>query len=462
MGLGLFGGGVGAVRFWCDLGSEVIVTDLRSKEELAPSLEMLQGLECEYVFGQHREEDFKHADLVVVNPAVKPENDFVRLARSAGAEILTEVGLVCRLAHGPLLAVTGSNGKSTTTALLGAMLKAANAGTLVGGNLGGSLLPQMAGHLPSAPIVLELSSAQLHYLRPQEVAPEVAVITNLSPNHLDWHRSVLHYYEAKRNLLRFQTSRQFAVLSHDDEVLREWAEECEAETVLTALQDPGTENAGFLSSGLDPSSHIMVRLAGEEKAVAPLSALQLPGAHNAANALQAAAAAFCYTKTAQPVHKGLATFHGLPHRLEEIAVVRGVTFVNDSISTTPESTLCALQSYDEPKVLIAGGYDKQTPFAELGKAIAEQTEAVVLVGSTAGAIRAAIEDALLKTREQEVASPLIVDAGPDFDNAVRIAAELCPKGGVVLLSPACASYDMFTNFEQRGDVFRRLVENLGE
>lgn len=464
MGLGLFGGGVGAARFWSGLGSAVTVTDLRSAEELAPSLRQIEDLDIRFVLGEHRDEDFKNADLVVVNPAVKPENRYIRLARAAGAEIITEVGLVFRLAKGPILGVTGSNGKSTTTALLGEILKRHNPGTLVGGNLGGSLLPELKDHLPSAPLVLELSSFQLHYLKLQSIAPQVAVITNLSPNHLDWHKTVLSYYEDKRNILRFQNATDWAVVNVEDPTLREWTETCRARLLRVARDDPGSEHACYIK---DAAIH--VRLDGETTQLAPLSSLRLPGRHNELNALQAAGAAFVFSRDADAVREGLSAFRGLPHRLEEVGAVGDVRFINDSIATTPESAICALHAFKEPKVIIAGGYDKGVSFDALGKAILERAEAVVLVGQTATAIREAVQKAMQELlREQKVVGdsryderePLVIDAGPDFDSAVRVAREICPAGGVVLLSPACASYDMFINFEQRGEVFRRLVEQM--
>jgi len=452
MGLGLFGGGVGAARFWRELGSEVTVTDLRSAETLAPSLAQIADLGCRLVLGEHREEDFKGRDLVVVNPAVKPDNKYVRLARSAGADIVTEVGLVFRLARSPVLGVTGSNGKSTTTAILGAMLAQHDPRTLVGGNLGGSLLPAMKEHVPSAPIVLELSSFQLHYLKPQATSPAIAVITNLSPNHLDWHGTVLRYYEDKRLILRFQTADDTAVLNAEDPTLAAWAEACAARVISVARTDPQTPHACFLRG----ESAIVMRLDGEETALGPIAALRIPGRHNVINALLAAAAAFAYSRDPRAIRQGLAGFQGLPHRLEHVGTVDGVRFINDSIATTPESAICALDAFAGPKVIIAGGYDKGIPMDAFGSAIREKAHAVILVGQMSAALRGAIE-------AQASDRPLlpILDAGVDFESAVRLAKEACPAGGTVLLSPACASYDMFTNFEERGDRFRALVQGMG-
>ncbi len=460
MGLGLFGGGVGAARFWSELGAEVTVTDLRTAEELAPSVTALEGTNCRFILGEHREEDFRRCDLVVVNPAVRPDNRLLRLARSCGARITTEIGLVWRLASGPILAVTGTAGKSTTVSLLGAMIKAFDPRTLVGGNLGGSLLPEIKRHPPSAPIVLELSSFQLHYLKPQRIAPEVAVVTNLAPNHLDWHGTALRYYEDKRNIIRYQQPTQWAVLNAEDVALRQWAAEAPARVIYVGRSDPERADACFVSGMLADDqtpphgAHIIMRLQGDEQPLAEVSALRLRGPHNLLNALQAAAAAYVFCRAPRAVLAGLTAFGGLPHRLEEIATWRGIKFINDSKATTPEATILALRSFAGAVVLIAGGSDKGASFAALGAAIAKYAAAVVLLGDTAARIKAEILRAA-----GEVAPP-IYEEGDDFAGAVRKAAEACPAGGVVLLSPACASFDMFANYESRGERFREIVQSL--
>ncbi len=449
MGLGLFGGGLGAARFWRGLGADVTVTDLRTAEQLAPSVKALEGSGCRLVLGRHEKEDFTNTDLLVVNPAVKPSNEYIRLARSAGAQVMTETGIAFRMFHGPLIAVTGSNGKSTTTSLLGAMCSAHDEGTLVGGNIGGSLLEAMSTHTPSSPIVAELSSFQLHHLKGQKIAPTVAVVTNLSPNHLDWHKTLLHYYESKRHLIRFQSADNTAVLNADDPVLREWAALAEGRVIMVSLADPGSENACYLEGEL-----IRLREKESVRTIGDITALRLPGAHNRMNALMAAAACYAYCGDVEAVNAGMRNFGGLPSRLETVAQTGGIRFVNDSIATTPESAICGLASFTCPRVLIAGGYDKGSSFDELGGAIVKGAHAVVLIGKTAPKLR----EAILKSDSSFALK--IHDAGTDFTAAVQKAYELCPDGGVVLLSPACASYDMFTNFEERAEKFRSLAREI--
>lgn len=445
MGLGLFGGGVGAAKFWAKIGSSVTVTDLRDEKTLAPSMAQLQGLPIRYVLGRHEVEDFTQTDLVMVNPAVHPGNKFVGLAKEAGVPVQTEIGLVLRLHHGPVLAVTGSNGKSTTTGLLHSMTRAADRDALLGGNIGGSLLDVLSTHRPSAPLVLELSSFQLHYLKDQHFTPDVAVVTNLSPNHLDWHPTLLHYYESKRHLIREQTAEQFTVLNYSDPTLREWANAAAGTVIATALVDPETDNACFVTG-----DDIIFRRAGKETVIGDLGKLHLFGEHNRLNCLQAAAGAYAYHQQTAAVTNGMAEFSGLPHRLEKVAECHGKIFVDDSIATTPESAICGLNAFTTPVVLIAGGYDKGSDLSAFAQTAARRAHALVLIGKTADAIAAA-------ARGANPDCPIVM-AGTDFPHAVRTAAELCPPGGTVLLSPGCASYDMFKNFEERGNLFKTLAE----
>lgn len=445
-GLGLFGGGAGAARFWAELGSRVTVTDLRTAGELAPALRELDDLDLTFVLGEHREVDFAAADIVVVNPAVKPDNPYLALARERGATVVTEVGTALRLARGMTCGVTGSNGKSTTTALLGHMLRACEPDALTGGNIGGSLLPRMKDRRPTAPVALELSSFQLHYLGEQKLAPRVAVVTNLAPNHLDWHGDVAAYYDAKRNILRHQSWRDLAVLNAADPVLRAWADDCCSRVGLFGLDDPGCANAAFVRDDC-----AVVRFAGEERIAFALADLPLPGRHNVENALAAALAARAVVDDPAAAGRAVASFEGLPHRLELVATVGGVRWYNDSIATTPESAVAALRAVEGPKVILLGGYDKGLAYDALAEEVAARAAAAVVMGD----VGPRIEEALAAAGFAEATR-----AAESFAEAVETAAGLAGPGGAVLLSPACASYGMFANFQERGEAFRRLVRAL--
>lgn len=447
MGLGSFGGGVGAVRFLAERGAIVTVTDLRSETQLAEALEELRGVEvAHWKLGGHDLRDFLAADLIVVNPAVKPDHPILQRCRVEGIPCTSEMNLFWQYNRATILAVTGSNGKSTTTALLYNILHQTGRRCWLGGNVGRSLLPVVEDIGPEDWVILELSSFQLTDLDRLQVSPHGAVITNFSPNHLDWHGSVDHYRWAKQTMLRWQQPHDFYVINADDADVRQWT-------------GPGRRFEFGLQS-LDSSTDVP-RLASEpalseahsaDDFVAAVRAwLRLPGDHNVLNALGAVTAARVAGADWSAIQGGLATYEPLPHRLQLIGEAAGRRFYNDSLATTPESTLVALASFQNPVVLLAGGYDKQVDLRPLAQAIARQTKAVALMGQTASKLRAAIlSDAACRT--------LVSEPMPDFPTACAWAFEHSAPGDVVLLSPGCASYDWFRNFADRGDQFIRLVQ----
>lgn len=452
MGLGLFGGGVGAARYFAEHGAQVTVTDKRGEKDLAPSIQALQNLPIRYVLGRHDVTDFRGADIVVVNPGVPSDSPLVCMARGAGALIEREINLLFKLTpRNPKLAITGSNGKSTTTALLGEMVALAEPSVLVGGNLGKSLLSDTDSLRPGVPIVLELSSFMLEGMREIEISPHVAVVTNLSPNHLDRHRTIQNYYEAKRTILSFQNEDDYAILNADDPEVAAWGEKAKGRVIWMSCEGEPEGDAAFVHD-----SRLVVRIDGEEEVVATQQLLRLPGKHNLGNALMASAAAMAYGVKPWQIAEALSSFSGLPHRLESVArSPRNVTYYNDSIATTPESAICALDSFDTPMTLIAGGYDKGTSFEELGWAIARKARRAILIGRTA----AKIEEAVVRASRELRRGPQILHA-QDLEEASRLASEGALPNEVILLSPACASYDMFRNFQERGESFRRLAKAL--
>ena len=459
MGLGLFGGGVGAARYWAEMGKCVLVTDLRGQEILAPSLEALRKYpNIEYILGEHREEDFTTTDLIVVNPAVKPENKFIRLAQEAGVPITTEIGIFIQEHQerykGKILAVTGSNGKSTTTALLANILSTFNPATISGGNIGGSLLSTLGSYPNGTPAVLELSSFQLHYLAQEDFRPDISLITNLSPNHLDWHITQENYYNDKHNLIAKQNQDDYAILNYNDSNLQGWSGTTAADIFFTALNDNGNDQTTFIRDDL-----FILRYNTKEHMLGDISSFRLPGRHNLENALQALTAAFLYRVkneenfTDSSFNPGLSSFTPLSHRQEPVAEISGIQFINDSIATTPESTIAALNSYPGKKItLIAGGYDKKIPLQEMSREIAQKVDYAILIGQTAKEIARQIRSFEPSFRLK------IIDTEP-FTEAVQ-AAYAQTKSGIILLSPGCASYGMFTNFQERGEKFREIAQKI--
>jgi UDP-N-acetylmuramoylalanine--D-glutamate ligase len=452
MGLGLFGGGVGAARYFAENGAHVTVTDTRAEKDLLPSIAQLKDVRIRYVLGGHAPEDFRDADIVLVNPSVPMDHPLVVMARGAGATIEHSINLLFKLtANNPKIAVTGSNGKSTTTALLGEMLKIYEPRTLIGGNIGKCLLSETRELAAGVPIVLELSSFMLEGLSELGESPQVAIITNLSPNHLDRHVTMDAYAEAKKNILRFQKKQDVAVLNADDPEVMRWEKLTQGRVIKFSVKGEPEGDAAFLDG-----EKLVLRVGQNEEVVALRKALRLPGQHNVANALAAAAAALAYGVQPWQIAEALSKFSGLPHRLELVASNhQAVQFYNDSIATTPESVICALASFDVPVTLIAGGYDKGTPFDELGMAIARKARRLILIGTTAPKIEACVRRA-----EHEIQrGPQIIRAR-DLEQACLLASTGALPGEAILLSPACASYDMFRNFQERGELFRVLARRV--
>lgn len=455
MGLGLFGGGAGAARHFAEAGHDVTVTDLRCEGALAPAIASLTDLEMRYVLGRHDEADFHSCDLLVVNPAVRPGDRLVELARSSGARVTTEFELgleECAKRSARVIAVTGTNGKTTTAGMLASVVVAHDPRKRTGGNIGGSLLAAAKDIPEGAPLILEVSSFQLSRLG-SFPGLEVAVVTNLAPNHLDWHPTLDHYYAAKRRLVDLLPEHGTAVVNCDDETLRAWGEGASPFTVWFSGQGEVPADGAWASDG-----RMLFRRGCEEGEFARLEELPLRGPHDVENALAAAAAALAFRLPVKVIGKGLGAFRHEAHRMQLVAEARGVRFIDDSACTTPESAVAALVSTREPVALIAGGSDKGCDFAELGREIAERGAFAALVGAAGrrigDAVRAAADplagSARTTTRVEEAAS---------FEDAFAraVAAVVREGGGTVLLSPAAASLDEFRNYRERGARFAELA-----
>jgi len=462
VGLGRFGGGVGVTRWLCRQGAHVTVSDKAGPEELAASLKQLRDVDPVLHLGTHRREDFLQADLLVVNPAVPPNLPALIEADRAGVPRTTEINLFLERCPAPVAGITGTVGKSTTTAMLGAIL-AADRPTHVGGNIGRSLLGELDAIRPDHIVVLELSSFQLEELPRLARSPHVAVVTNLAPNHLDRHGTLAAYAEAKKNIFRFQGPHDVLVLNAACDVTRDWAAEAPGRVVFFDPAPVGRatrRRPGEARRAQPGCSHNRNhgKASREQQSCSPYDTdpqgapfdLAVPGAHNQANAQAAWMAARQFGVDRAVAAAALAEFHGLPHRLQFVTERDGVRYVNDSKCTTPEGVVVALEAF-EPRqaVLIAGGYDKGVDLAPLARAAAARAKAVVLVGATAGRIAADLAKA---TRD------LPVEQAADLPDAVARARALAGPGAVVLLSPGCASYDQFANYEQRGEAFAELVD----
>lgn len=423
MGLGHFGGGAAAARWLARQGAIVTVTDLASREALADSLAELEGVSiAQFHFGGHCEDDFRNTDLVVVSPAVKPANRFLQIAAAAGVPTTSEIELFLSECRGRVIGVTGSNGKSTTAAMTAAILQADGRRVWLGGNIGVSLLDQLDQIGPDDWAVLELSSFQLWYLSADARWPEVSVVTNCTPNHLNWHGTFEHYAAAKQRLLTEQAPDALAVLNPLDAEVSGW---------------------GHLVRGRQ-----LPLVADRE-----IPPLLVPGPHNRINARCAATAVAGIGCGADAVRRGLASFVALPQRLELVAVVSGRRFYNDSTATTPESTIAAMHSLEGGVWLLVGGSDKGSDFQALSDAIANQARGAAFFG----AVREKLRN-LVNIRRSDFPCVAIETMGEALDWCWQRSR----SGDSILLSPACASHDQFQNFRQRGELFVELVGRLGE
>jgi UDP-N-acetylmuramoylalanine--D-glutamate ligase len=483
MGLGVHGGGLGVARFLAGQGATVTVTDLRGPEQLQPSLDALADLPISYVLGEHREQDFRDADLVVRNPSVPRESRYLQIARSSGAAIEMEMTLFFRLCPGPILGITGTKGKTTTTLLAAAMLREQYPDTIVAGNLRVSALEALPRITAGTPVVLELSSWQLEGLGEAQRSPGYACITNLSADHLDRYGSMAAYAEAKRQILRWQGAGDVAVLNRDDPEVARWAAEASGRVAWfgergDALARDRAQAALYDERGVwlyepqagarDDTRLYVERLCARED-------IRLGGRHNLANVAAAAALARMFGVEIEPIRRAIRQFGGVEHRLELVRELGGIQYVDDTTATAPEATIAALYSFESPIILIAGGADKNLPFDALARAILDRAQAVVLLDGTATprlmeALTQA--DQRRKTKDQQptadahpfVSAPSSFVAGPydDFTRAIGAARELARPGAVVLLSPGCASFGMFRNEFQRGEEFRRIVHELSD
>jgi len=421
MGLGHFGGGAAAARWLARQEAMVTVTDLADENALADSLALLADLPIAAMhLGGHHEEDFQGADLVVVNPAVRPNSPWLQVARQSGARLRTEIELFIEACPAQIVGVTGSNGKSTTAAMIASILRAAGHRALLGGNIGGSLLEQLPEIGPGDWAVLEISSFQLWHFSPDARMPRVAVVTGCTPNHLDWHDTFDEYAAAKQRILDGQTSDDIAVLNTHDLEVASWPHLVRGRLIpLPPLEE--------------------------------LPPLSLPGEHNRVNAACAAAAALGADCDRQAVQQGLQSFRGLPQRLQWLAVIEGRPIYNDSTATTPESTIAALRAMDVPTWLLAGGMNKGCRFDPLAAEIARRARGAVFFGASREELRRCLA---------AKAPQLPCTAVETMEEALRWCWQRSRSGEAILLSPACASTDQFRNFRQRGERFNELIREL--
>lgn len=458
LGLGRFGGGIAVVAYLSSMGAQITVIDGKTAENLSGSLQQLDSYpDIEYMLGSSPSR-LSDTDLLVANPAIPPDHSLLKSAREKQIPVTSEIELFWQLNPGRVIGVTGSNGKSTTAAMIHAIITESGSRCWLGGNIGVSLLPVIEQIQPDDWVVLELSSFQLEALNRIQASPHIGVVTNFSPNHLDWHQTIAHYRESKQTILRWQKEYDFAILNADDTDLQSW-DACGDVSLFSA--NPHLQPDVLVN---DDAFIISAR----KKRFQPQ--LNVPGMHNRMNAAAAIAACRCAGIEETAMQEGLEAFTGLPHRLQYIGEYQNRRFYNDSLATTPESAICALKAFNtSPIILLAGGSDKKVDLTEFTKTFLKRTKATALIGETGLILSQLTRE--LKSLERAAAS---VSHGPSsasalisapkgsFQAAFEWAIQKSDPGDVILLSPGCASYDWFSSFEERGDCFIELFRRLSE
>ena len=444
--IGLGREGTALARFLLGQGAEVTVTDVKEESQLKSSTNDLAGLPIHYVLGGHPEEVLE-ADVMFVSPGVPQGIPILLEARRRGVALSSETSLFFSLCPAPIIGVTGSSGKTTTTSLVGEIMKAQGRRAFVGGNIGSPLISTVHQIQPQDAVVMELSSFQLEVL---DQSPHVAAVLNLSPNHLDRHQSMDDYVAAKTNILRFQTEHDYAVLNAGDQRTRELEILCPGQVVFFS-RDQESVRGAFLDNG-----QVTVRWEDERHTVCEVSEIRLPGVHNLENVLAACAISAAAGAPPEAMRTAVTSFAGVEHRLELVAEIGGVRYYDDSIATSPQRTAAALDSFADPLVLLAGGREKHLPLETLADLILSKVKVLILFGEAAPLLEQAVLQAQSKRRGQA----LPIHRSSDLGEAVRVAATAAESGDVVLLAPACTSFDMYRDFAERGDHFKSLVRDL--
>ena len=442
--VGMARSGVAAAQLLRASGAYVTVNDSKSEEELGEQLSSLDGLRLERRFGCGAMDLLEGHDCLVISPGIPDTAPFVRKAKEMGLYVVGELELASQLSKGTLIAVSGTNGKTTTVSLLGEIFRNSGKVTHVVGNIG---YPYSLAALVSKPddiMVCEVSSFQMETA--DTFHPHVALLTNITEDHLNRHGTMAVYTEMKMRIFRNQTEEDFAIFNADDPALTPLTSQVKSR-VLRFSRKTETEEGAFVRDG-----EVIIRLDGEEQSVCAAAEIRIPGAHNLENALGAVCAAAAMGVPIPVIRHSLKTFRGVKHRIESVRTLDGVEYINDSKGTNVDSTIKAVETMTRPTAIILGGYDKHTSFDPLSKVIVRSgmIREAVLIGETASQIEQSLKEAGFEA----------VHRAGSLREAVETCRKLAEDGWNVLLSPACASFDMFRDYEERGRKFKEIVHGL--
>lgn len=433
------------IRMMLRAGLKVTVCDKSPRERVEEQAAELESLGAKFQLGEEYLKKLHKFDIVFRTPGLSPNTPELVEAATRGTAITSEMELFFQLCPCRIIAVTGSDGKTTTTTLISEFLKEAGFNVYVGGNIGKPLLPDVSGMMPEDMVVLELSSFQLMSM---QQSPNVAVFTNLSPNHLDYHHTMEEYTQAKLNIFRHQSGADRAVFNFDNDITRELAHQAPGQMMYFSRKERLEEGVYLRDNAIWLTNEM------GNREVLLLDDIQIPGVHNIENYMAAIAAVDGIVPD-KFVREVARRFTGVEHRIELVRELDGVKYYNDSIGTSPTRTMACLDSFNQKLILIAGGYDKGVPFTQLGIEMTQKVKTLVLCGATAPAIRKAVEEA----PGYESCGIEIVETH-DLAAAVAASQAAAQPGDVVVLSPACAAFDQFKNFMERGKVFKQLVNEL--
>jgi len=435
--------GLAAAKLLKLQGAQVFVSDKESAEKLKPQISTLNSLQIPFEVGGHTDRVYD-CSLIVISPGVPSNAPVIVEAQRRGIDVVSELELASWFCKAPILAVTGSNGKTTTVTLLGRIFERAGRSCVVAGNIGSAFSNFVLDLDETSVAVVEVSSFQLDHIR--SFRPKTAVILNITPDHLDrYGKSFESYIASKRRVFKNQTKEDALVYSFDDSVtsLEVRKHASQHVRVLPFSAETKLDEGAFVERG-----RVMVSMSGKVEEIIDAKDIAIKGLHNLYNSMAASLAAKAMGVAAGPIREALMTFEGVEHRLEFVRQVNGVKYVNDSKATNVDSVWYALQSFDEPLIVLMGGRDKGNDYSRLNDLVRRHVKTIIAIGESADKVFEAFRNI---TR---------VEKADSMESAVRKAAELAVRGEVVLLSPACTSFDWFDNFEHRGRVFKEIVMNL--
>jgi UDP-N-acetylmuramoylalanine--D-glutamate ligase len=451
MGLGLHGGGVGIVQFLARHGARLIVTDIKSKEQLATSLEKLKGIKnIEFILGQHRREDFTRVDMVVKTPPVPWNNEHIKLALERKIPVEMDSSLFFKLCRNPIIGVTGTKGKTTTASMIYDILKSSGRNAVKVGIGQMSVLDKLDLLKKDSVVVFELSSWRLSALGRSGISPQIGIITNLYPDHLNYYAKMESYLQDKKYIYLNQKPNDWLVINCDNENLKPVISEIKSQLVCVSQECVKNEKSIYQEDGI-----IKINDGNDIKELVKINKLNMAG-HNVFNLMLATGAALAVGIKAAEIKKALGFIQPVPHRLEAVRKFKEVDYINDTAATIPQAVISALGAYSQPVILIAGGNDKNLDFAELGRVIAARVKKLILLKGTANEKIIAEVKKNLEGNDKDIEFP-VVDS---MEKAVNLAAENAVAGDMVLLSPGAASFGIFLNEFDRGEKFRKAVNGI--